>query len=83
MPYVTSFERLAMSRMIAATLRAKFGDDATDLAEAISELHDAEKYLFLNEKIAIAKTLDEVRRAYARIAAPPRKRNGKGRRAEA
>jgi hypothetical protein len=80
MPYVTSIERNGMLRLIRAALRAKFGDAANDLAEAISDLNDAEKYLTLNQTIATAATLDEVRRAYAKIAAPPRKKNSNGKR---
>ena len=85
MPYVTSFERVGMFRVIRSTLLEKFGDAAADLVEPIRELNDAEKYEKMNQAIATATTLAEVRRAYARIAAPPRKRNGKskGKRAEA
>jgi hypothetical protein len=83
MPYVTSIERLAMARLIENTLHTKFGDAANELAEAISELYDAEKYLALNQTIATATTLDEVRRAYEKVVAPPRKKRGNGKRGNA
>jgi hypothetical protein len=43
MPFVTSIEREAMFEMIEDALRAKFGDEATELLTAIHELNDAEK----------------------------------------
>ncbi len=82
MPYVTSVERVGIFRVIKSSLLAKFGDAAAELIEPIRDLNDAEKYDKMNQAIATATTLAEVRRAYARIAAPPRKRNGKGKRAE-
>jgi hypothetical protein len=82
MPYVTSFERLAMRRMIEDGLRTKFGEEALDLMPAVIQLNDAEKYLALNRTIATAATLDEVRRACAELVGPAgrRKKGGHGRR---
>jgi hypothetical protein len=83
MPYVTSFERNGMLRVIRDLPSMKFGDEANELAEAISELHDAEKYLVLSRTIATAATLAEVRRTYAKVAAPSRKKSGNGKRGAA
>jgi hypothetical protein len=82
MPYVTSIERNAMFKVIVEILREKFGEEANDLALAIREINDAEKYLALSRTVSNATTLDQVRRAYRKMIAPPRKRNGKGRRGE-
>jgi len=80
MPYVTSIERVVMLEMIEDVLRARFGEEGAGLIPAIQELNDAEKYLALNRVIATATTLDEVRQAYAKAAAPPtrRKRGSNG-----
>ena len=82
MPYVTSFEREGMFKLIKAALRAKFGDEAEELVPAIHELNDAEKYTALNQLIASATTLDEVRRACVAAGAPVprRKKGGNGKR---
>jgi hypothetical protein len=82
MPYVTSFERDGMIRMIDNALRTRFGAEGVALMPAIEELDDAEKFLALHQAIITAATLDEVRRAYARAAAPPsrRKKAGNGKR---
>jgi hypothetical protein len=82
MPFVTGFERRGMLRLIEDTLRTKFGEAAMDLVPAIEDMDDAEKYVALNRTIATAATLDEVRRACARLAAPPtrRKKGGNGKR---
>jgi hypothetical protein len=81
MPYVNSFVRDAMLEMIEDLLGSKFGKEGEELIPAITELRDAEKYRVLNRTIGMATTLDEVRRAVAKAAAParpPRKRgNGK------
>ena len=77
MPYVTSIERSGMRKLIEDGLRTKFGEEAMELMEAISELNDAEKYLALNRTIITATTLDEVRRACAKASAPaPRRKKG-------
>ncbi len=82
MPFVTGFERRAMRQMLEATLVAKFGEEARELLPAIAELNDAEKYLALSQTIATVATLDEVRRACAKLAAPAtrRKTGGNGKR---
>jgi hypothetical protein len=81
MPYVTSIERDGMRKMIQDALRTKFGEEALELMPVILDLDDAEKYLVLNRAIWTAATLDEVRRACAKLAAPARRhkkgRNGK------
>jgi hypothetical protein len=80
-PYVTSFERVGMVRMIETALRTKFGEAALDLMPAIVELNDADKYEALLKTIIRAETLAEVRRACARAASPRRRRksrNGTG-----
>src|SRR5262249_29398418 len=74
MPYVTSIERSGMRKMIEVMLRTKFGEEALELMPTILEMNDAEKYLALNQTIITATTLDEVRRACAKLAAPPRRR---------
>jgi hypothetical protein len=78
MPYVTSIERSGMYKMIERGLRAKFGKEAADLLPAILDMDDAEKYLALQQTIITATTLDEVRRACAELAAPPRRRKKAG-----
>jgi hypothetical protein len=82
MPYVTSFEREGMFKLIKAALRAKFGDEVAELLEAIHDLNDAEKYEALIQVIVTATTLDEVRRACvaAGAAVPRRKKCGNGKR---
>jgi hypothetical protein len=74
MPYVTSIERSGMRKMIEVMLRTKFGEGAVELFPAILEMNDAEKYEALNRTIMTATTLDEVRWAVAKLAAPPRRR---------
>lgn len=74
MPYVTTIERSGMLRLIKDTLLTKFGDDANELFPAIAAFDDAEKYVALNRAIATATTLDQVRRACAKVAAPRRKK---------
>jgi hypothetical protein len=71
--------------LLEATLRTKFGDEGTALIPTIHELDDAEKYLALNPVIINATTLEEVRRACAKLAAPARRRkkDGNGRRGSA
>jgi hypothetical protein len=78
MPFVTSIERYGMLRMLEATLRTKFGEEGAALIPTIHELNDAEKYLALNPVIINATTLDEVRRACAKLAAPARRRKKDG-----
>jgi hypothetical protein len=82
MPYVTSFEREGMFKLIKAGLRAKFGDEVAELLEAIHDLNDAEKYEALMQVIVTATTLDEVRRACvaAGAAVPRRRKSGNGKR---
>jgi hypothetical protein len=82
MPYVTSIERNAMFRLIEDSLRTKFGEAAEELIPAIEEMDDAEKYLALNRVIVAATTLDEVRRACTKPAAPAgrRRKGGNGKR---
>ncbi len=81
-PYVTTFERNGMLRMIKALLRKKFGAEGAKLIPGIAKLDDADKYEALMLAIASATTLEEVRQAYAAAAAPPsrRKREGNGKR---
>jgi hypothetical protein len=82
MPFVTSIERRGMLKLIAASLRVKFGEEGAALVPAVAELNDAEKYEALNRVIVTATSIDEVRRACAEAAAPPprRKRSGHGKR---
>src|SRR5262249_24560821 len=80
MPYFTQTERSGMRMIIEDGLRTKFGEEALDLMPAILDMDDAEKYFALNRTIWTATTLDEVRRACAKLAAPPgrRKKSGTG-----
>jgi hypothetical protein len=78
MPFVTSIERLGMLRVLESTLRTRFGEAGAALIPTIHELDDAEKYLAMNEVILNATTLDEVRRACAKLAAPARRRRKDG-----
>jgi hypothetical protein len=81
-PYVTSIEREAMFEMIEDALRSKFGAEVEELLDPIHDLNDAEKYKTLNREIAMATTLDEVRKACvaAGAAVPRRKKGGNGKR---
>jgi hypothetical protein len=82
MTFLTGFERRWIRRVLEDTLLTKFGEEARELLPAIGELKDLEKYTALSRTIATATTLDEVRRACARLAAPParRKKGGNGKR---
>jgi hypothetical protein len=82
MPYVTSWERNGMRRLLESSLRTKFGEDGLELMPAIIEMNDAEKYEVLNRVILMATTLEEVRQAVAEAAASPqqRKKRGNGKR---
>jgi hypothetical protein len=80
MPYVTSFEREGMFELIEVALRAKFGEEAADLADAIHELNDAEKYRSLMRTIVTATSLSEVQRGYAKVTAPPSRKKKGGKR---
>jgi hypothetical protein len=79
MPYVTTFERDGMVKMIESVLRTKFGNEGAALVPTIRKLNDAEKYLTINEAIAMATTLEEVRQACAEAAAPSPRLKGKKR----
>jgi hypothetical protein len=74
MPFVDTFERRAMLKMVEKVLRARFGDEGVGLMPAIRELNDAEKYEALIETIATAESLGEVRKACTRAAAALRRR---------
>jgi hypothetical protein len=78
MPYFTQIERSGMRKLLEDGLRKRFGEEALDLMPAILDLDDAEKYSVLNQTIWTAATLDEVRRACAKLAAPPRRRKKSG-----
>jgi hypothetical protein len=78
MPYVTTWERNGMRKVIEDALRTKFGDEGLELMPAIAERDDAEIYLALNRAIVTATTLDEVRRACAKLTAPARRRKKGG-----
>jgi hypothetical protein len=82
MPFVTDFERRGMARLLRSSLRTKFGEEGLELMPAITELDDAEKYEALNRVILMATTLEKVRQAVAKAAAPPqqRKKRGNGKR---
>jgi len=82
MPYVTTFERAGMLRMIERFLRTKFGEQGAALVPILQQINDAEKYLAIHDVIDQAGSLDEVRQACAKAAAPPprRKKGGNGKR---
>jgi hypothetical protein len=69
MPYVTTWERNGMRKMLENALRTRFGEQGVELMQAITDLDDAEKFLALHEIIITAATLDEVRRACAKATA--------------
>jgi hypothetical protein len=77
MPYVTSWERNGMVKLMEKQLRIKFGAEGAALVPAIRAMNDAEKYLTISEAIAMATTLEEVRQACAEAAAPPPRRKRK------
>jgi hypothetical protein len=74
MPFVTSWERRGMLRLIESSLRARFGEEGASLMPAIRSLNDADKYEALNQTIVTAASLDEVRQACAAAAAPAGRR---------
>jgi hypothetical protein len=80
MPFVDSIERRGMLKVIANALRTRFGNEGSELAPAVAELDNADKYLALHETIMTAATLDEVRQAVAKAAGPARrpKKGGNG-----
>jgi hypothetical protein len=78
MPYVTTWERNGMRKMLEDAMRTKFGEEAVELMRPISERNDAETYLALNRRLIKAKTLDDIRRACAKVMAPPRPRKKRG-----
>lgn len=84
MRYYTPTERIGMLDLIEDALRAKFGDEGVTLIPALEEINDGEKYKVINRAIAMATTLDEVRRACAAAAAPAlrRKKSGNGQRGQ-
>ena len=71
MPYVTSYERWGMMDMIELALLTKFGEEGASLVAQIRAMNDAEKYRAIQRAIILASSLDEVRQACAKIAAPP------------
>jgi len=73
MPYVTTWERDGMLKLIESQLRAKFGDEGVALLPDIEAMYDAEKYNALGQSIATATSLDEVRRTCAELSAPARR----------
>jgi hypothetical protein len=82
MPYVTTYERSGMLRVIESQLRTKFGEEGAALMPAIRALDDAEKYESVGNTVVAATTLEEVRQAVAEAAAPPRRsrKGGNGKR---
>jgi hypothetical protein len=84
MRHYTGTERVGMADLIEDSLRAKFGDEGVKLMPAIEEINDGEKFKVINRAIAMATTLDEVRRACAAAAAPAprRKKGGNGQRGQ-
>jgi hypothetical protein len=74
MPFYDYHQKQAMLRLIGDLLEAKFGEEGVKLMPAIRELSDGEKYIALNRTIAVASTVEQVRRACARASAPPRKK---------
>jgi hypothetical protein len=80
MPYTTILERSAMVRLLEVQLREKFGEEGAALVPAIRELNDGDKFGTLSETVALATTLDEVRRAVARLAGRSSSGRTKGRR---
>jgi hypothetical protein len=71
-----------MLETIEDLLGSKFGKEGEELIPAITEMRDAEKYRVLIRTIALATTLEEVRRAVAKAAAPARRprKGGNGKR---
>jgi hypothetical protein len=82
MPFVDTYERRGMLKLIEDLLRTNFGEEGAALMPAIRGLRDADKFMALNRTISKAETLDEVRGVIAKAAAPakrPRK-GGNGKR---
>jgi hypothetical protein len=87
MPFMTTPEWVArqkiMLELIEDMLRAKFGEEGVRLMPQIRALEELDKLRAMMQAIAMATTLDEVRRACAKAAVPedaPRKKRGGGKR---
>jgi hypothetical protein len=84
MPFITTPEWIGIQKgmllIIEDTLRAKFGEEGVRLMPEVSALEELDKLRAINQTIATATTLDEVRRACAKAAgpedAPKKKRRG-------
>ncbi len=82
MPFITTPERIGFERgllrMIEDHLRTKFGEEGLNLIPEIVALDDPEKYLAIGRTVLTATTLEEVRAACAKLAAPePTPKKGK------
>ncbi len=82
MPFITLPERIGikrgMLRAIEIILRARFGEEGLKLMPEIVALDDPEKYSATTEMLGTATTLEEVRAACAKAAAPaPTPKKGK------
>jgi hypothetical protein len=82
MPYVNSIIRDTMLEAIEDLLSSKFGKEGEELIPTITELDDAEKYRSLIRTIGVVTTIEEVRKAVAKVAAPARRtrKGGNGKR---
>ena len=81
MPFVTIWGRTAMLKLIGDALRAKFGEEGAALASrGLKRWTMPRSTRVVNQAIATATSLDDVRRACAEIAAlaPRRKKSGNG-----
>jgi hypothetical protein len=87
MPFITTPDWVAFQKMmlewIEDALRGKFGEEGVRLMPEIRALEELDKLRAMNQAIATATTLDEVRRACAKAAAPAetrKKKRGGGKR---
>jgi hypothetical protein len=70
MPFISTPDRLALT-LIGDLLQTRFGDDGAKLMPEITDLGDFDKYRAMNQIIAKAKSVEEIRLACAAAAAPP------------
>lgn len=73
MPYITSFEQMAMEKGeakglkdgIALALRLKFGEDAKLLVPELRQINDLDTLKRVTDSIEAAATIDDVRRIWS------------------
>jgi hypothetical protein len=74
MPFITTPERIGIKKYVLPVmerlLEARFGEEGKKLMPEIAALNDPAKYLAIGDTVGTATTLEEVRAACAKLAAP-------------